>query len=63
MTKSMHTALRDLKLERLFVIHPGKDSYVMNDQTEAVAFTNLRTRLAEAGGGGAVGGTEILVTE
>jgi predicted AAA+ superfamily ATPase len=54
MTKSMHTALHDLKLERLFVIHPGKDSYVMNDQTEAVAFTNLRTRLAEAGVGGAV---------
>lgn len=47
MTKSMHTALHDLKLERLFVIHPGKDSYVMNDQTEAVAFTNLRARLAE----------------
>ena len=52
MTKSMHTALHDLKLERLFVIHPGKDSYVMNDQTEAVAFTNLRARLAEAGIGG-----------
>jgi hypothetical protein len=49
MTKSMHTALRDLKLEGLFVIHPGKDSYVMNDQTEAVAITNLRARLAEAG--------------
>ncbi|MBI4623086.1 MAG: hypothetical protein HY736_07695 [Verrucomicrobia bacterium] len=37
MTKSMHTALHDLKLERLFVVHPGRNSYVMNDQTEAVA--------------------------
>lgn len=46
MTKSMHTALNDLKLERLFVVHPGKDSYVMNDQTEAVAIIHLRARLA-----------------
>jgi predicted AAA+ superfamily ATPase len=52
MTKSMHAALHDLKLERLFVIHPGKESYVMNDQTEAVAITHLRARLAETGIGG-----------
>ena len=52
MTKSMHTALRDLKLERLFVVHPGNDSYVMNDRTEAVAIGNLRERLAQAGAGG-----------
>ena len=51
MTKSMHTALNDLKLERLFVVHPGKDSYVMNDQTEAVAIANLRVRLAQVGMG------------
>ena len=52
MTKSMHTALHDLKLERLFVVHPGKDSYVMNEQTEAVAITSLRARLAQVDGGG-----------
>ena len=46
MTKSMHSALHDLKLDRLFVVHPGKDSYVMNDRTEAVALTHLRTRLS-----------------
>ena len=51
MTKSMHTALRDLKLERLFVVYPGKDSYVMNDQTEAVSITHLRSRLAQVGMG------------
>jgi predicted AAA+ superfamily ATPase len=49
MTKSMHTALRDLKLERLLVIHPGKESYEMNDQTEAVGIGHLRARLAQAG--------------
>lgn len=47
LTKSMHTALHDLKLERLFVVHPGKDSYVMNDRTEAVSITAIRARLQE----------------
>ncbi len=52
MTKSMHTALHDLKLERLFVVYPGKDSYVINNRTETVAITNLRARLAMADVGG-----------
>lgn len=45
MTKSMHTALHDLKLEQLFVLHPGKDSYPMHERTEAVAMTGVRARL------------------
>ena len=52
MTKSMHTALHDLKLERLFVVHPGKDSYEMNDRAEALGITNLRARLSQVGVGG-----------
>ena len=52
MTKSMLTALHDLKLERLFVVHPGKDSYEMKDRAEAVAITNLRAQLSQAGVGG-----------
>ncbi len=47
LTKSMHIALHDLKLERLFVVHPGKDSYVMNDRTEAIPITAIRARLQE----------------
>ena len=49
MTKSMRTALHDLKLKRLFVVHPGKESYEMNDQTEAVSIADLQARLAQAG--------------
>jgi uncharacterized protein len=49
MTKSMHVALHDLNLKRLFVIHPAKDSYEMNDQTEAVPIADLRARLAQRG--------------
>ncbi len=52
MTKSMHTALHDLKLERLFVVHPGRDSYVMNDRTEAVAITHLRAKISQPDIGG-----------
>lgn len=49
MTKSMHTSLHDLKLERLFVVHPGRDSYEMNHETEAVSVTHLRERLSKVG--------------
>lgn len=51
-TKSMHVALRDLKLERLFVVHPGKHGYEMGDQTEAVPITELGERLVKEGIGG-----------
>lgn len=47
MTKSMHSALRDLKLDRLYVIHSGTDSYEMGDRTEALGIAHLTTRLAE----------------
>jgi hypothetical protein len=49
MTKSMHTALHDLKLERLFVVHPGRESYEMHERTEAVALTRLRARWSQLG--------------
>ncbi len=36
MTKSMHIALNDLSLDRLFVIYPGKDRYRLYDKVEAL---------------------------
>jgi predicted AAA+ superfamily ATPase len=45
LTKSMHVAMEDLKLERLFVVHPGTACYPMNDRTEAVAISELGARL------------------
>lgn len=47
MTKSMHSALRDLNLDRLYVIHSGTDCYEMDDRTEALGILQLNTRLAE----------------
>ena len=45
MTKSMHIALEDLKLERIFVIYPGKDAYPLHKRVEALPLLQLRTRL------------------
>mgnify|MGYP001613505899 CR=1 FL=1 len=35
-TKSMHIALRDLKLRRLFVVYPGAHRFPMSDRIEAI---------------------------
>jgi len=40
-TKSMRIALDDLGLERLDVIHTGKDTYPLGDKIRAVAFDRL----------------------
>ena len=36
MTRSMHSALTDLKLDRIFVVHPGGDRFRLHDRVEAV---------------------------
>ena len=36
MTRSMHSALTDLKLDRIFVVHPGRDRFRLHDRVEAV---------------------------
>ena len=41
MTRSMHTALADLKLEHLFIIYPGSQSYRLNDSTTVVPISQL----------------------
>lgn len=47
MTKSMHIALQDLKLQRLFVVYPGKESYALERQVEVVAIHDLAGKLAK----------------
>ncbi len=36
MTRSMHSALTDLRLDRIFVVHPGSDRFRLHDRVEAV---------------------------
>jgi hypothetical protein len=45
MTKSMHIALEDLKLDRLFVVHPGASAYDLEDRCEALPLAGVRERL------------------
>lgn len=49
LTKSMHIALQDLKLRRLFVIYPGKESYALDRRVEVVAIRHLPDKLAALG--------------
>ncbi|MBI2923417.1 MAG: ATP-binding protein [Planctomycetes bacterium] len=45
MTKSMHVAHEDLRLERLFVVYPGPKSWPMGERTEAVSILDLPAKL------------------
>jgi len=40
-TKSMRIALADLRLDRLFVVHPGERSHPLHDRIEALALADL----------------------
>ncbi len=45
LTKSMHIALRDLKLDPLFVVYPGAQSFPLGPKAELVAIRDLPARL------------------
>ena len=40
-TKSMRIAMQDLKLERLWVVYPGKTGYLMDENIECVSLSEL----------------------
>jgi len=41
LTKSMHIALADLGLTRLFVVYPGAESYSLHDRIDVVSISDL----------------------
>jgi predicted AAA+ superfamily ATPase len=41
LTPSMRVALHDLKLDRLYVVYPGKHRYALSEQVEVVPLTAL----------------------
>lgn len=43
-TKSLNVAHDDLGLKRVFIVHPGKKSYPLNEWAKAVAIADLRSR-------------------
>jgi predicted AAA+ superfamily ATPase len=46
MTKSLHIALEDLKLERAWVVYPGTEVYPMHQRVEATSLSALTAKLA-----------------
>lgn len=45
-TRSMQIAVTDLKLDRLDVIHLGKETYRLTDRIRAVAFKRIQKDIA-----------------
>ncbi len=41
LTKSMQIALKDLELERLWVIHPGRDRYPLHERVECLGLQDI----------------------
>ena len=41
MTRSMHSALADLELEKLWVVYPGKDSYALHAKVQTLPLTQV----------------------
>jgi uncharacterized protein len=48
-TKSMHVALADLALEKIWVVHPGEARYALAPRIEAIALADLPGAFAAAG--------------
>ena len=40
-TKSMHSVMKDLKLERLWVVYPGQSAYALTDRIEVLPLTKV----------------------
>lgn len=49
LTKSMHIAVQDLRLKHLFVVYPGKESYLLGPQVDVISIQRLPEKLAELG--------------
>jgi len=49
LTKSMRTAMKDLKLDHLFVVYPGRQALALDAKAERLPVEHLPTRLKEIG--------------
>jgi len=47
LTKSMRIALQDLRLKHLFVVYPGKESYLLGPQVDVISIQRLPAKLVE----------------
>ena len=49
MTRSLHVALADLKLDRAWIVYPGTESYAVHDKVEVAPLAEMPDRLAFMG--------------
>jgi len=49
MTKSIHVALQDLHLEKLLIVYPGSENYLIDDQVEVVSLAAAMKRFHHSG--------------
>ena len=49
MTKSMHIAIQDLKLERAWIVYPGNTTYPLHERVDALALHDLDQLASYAG--------------
>ncbi len=42
-TKSMHSAIKDLNLDKLYVVHPGNDNFIMDEKISAVSLKEAQS--------------------
>ena len=45
LTRSMHIAIHDLKVERLLVVYPGRQGYSLTEKIEALPIGQLPERV------------------
>jgi hypothetical protein len=45
MTRSLHTAKHDLKLDQAFIVYPGSQRYPVGEGVEAIPLPELRAQL------------------
>jgi predicted AAA+ superfamily ATPase len=46
-TKSMHSAIHDLALDRLVIVYPGRHCHQLSDKISALPLTRIRTQLQQ----------------
>jgi hypothetical protein len=41
-TKSMHSVIKDLELEKLFVVYPGKAAYKLSEKIQVLPLSSIQ---------------------
>jgi hypothetical protein len=48
LTKSLHASLTDLKLDRAWIVYPGKETYKVHERVEVMPLAKAMSELGES---------------